>query len=150
MSYKNYVIGVYLSQGLDKVLLILKDKPQWQKGLYNFPGGKVEPQDIDVYTCASREFKEETGLDISPHDWTHVGDINGEGYNCSLLVATHRDTNGEAKSMESEQISWHEVDKLPENVISNVPWLLLFAIDSLDYNQADELLHFGTFKYKYR
>lgn len=45
----------------DDVLLVHKNKPDWQKGRLNLVGGKVEEGE-DAITCAVRELKEETGL----------------------------------------------------------------------------------------
>ena len=60
---KNYVI-VWTQRGnsKDNVLLVLKDKPEWQKGKLNLPGGKVE-DDESPLKAAVRELKEETGYD---------------------------------------------------------------------------------------
>jgi 8-oxo-dGTP pyrophosphatase MutT (NUDIX family) len=59
----NYVI-VWTQRGnsKDNVLLVLKDKPEWQKGKLNLPGGKVE-DDESPLKAAVRELKEETGYD---------------------------------------------------------------------------------------
>lgn len=43
------------------VLLIRKAKPDWQKGLLNGIGGKLEGSE-SVLECTVREFREETGL----------------------------------------------------------------------------------------
>jgi 8-oxo-dGTP pyrophosphatase MutT (NUDIX family) len=43
------------------VLLIRKAKPEWQKGLLNGIGGKLESPE-SVMDCTIREFREETGL----------------------------------------------------------------------------------------
>lgn len=45
----------------DDVLLVLKDRPAWQKGRLNLIGGKVEEGE-DPITAAVRELKEEAGL----------------------------------------------------------------------------------------
>ena len=52
-------------ENLNQTLLILKDRPEWQNGRLNLPGGKIEdgetPEDAAV-----RELKEETGYDPHP------------------------------------------------------------------------------------
>ena len=72
---RRYSAVALFSQDLDHVLLIHKQKPAWQAGKANFPGGKVEesdqPTDSELYrqtseyhNCAHRELLEETGLDV--------------------------------------------------------------------------------------
>lgn len=79
---RRYSAVALFSQDLEHVLLIHKQKPAWQAGKANFPGGKVEesdhpsqcnsPDDASGCTCnlmlyrncAHRELLEETGLDI--------------------------------------------------------------------------------------
>ena len=72
---RRYSAVALFSQDLEHVLLIHKQKPAWQAGKANFPGGKVEESDqptdseshrrTDEYrNCAQRELLEETGLDI--------------------------------------------------------------------------------------
>lgn len=46
----------------DDTLLILKERPAWQKGRLNLPGGKMEAGETPVET-AIRELKEETGYE---------------------------------------------------------------------------------------
>ncbi len=44
-----------------KLPMVLKDRPDYLKGVLNLPGGKIEP-DEDPLQAAVRELKEETGL----------------------------------------------------------------------------------------
>lgn len=46
----------------DEIILIEKQKPEWQKGKYNLIGGKVESGE-NLEEAARREFFEETGVD---------------------------------------------------------------------------------------
>jgi len=39
---KTYVAGFMFSPDLENVVLIEKQKPEWQKGKYNAVGGKIE------------------------------------------------------------------------------------------------------------
>lgn len=43
------------------ILVILKSKPDWQRGFLNLVGGKIEPEE-EAWEAALRELKEETGL----------------------------------------------------------------------------------------
>ncbi len=74
---KRYSAVVVFSEDLERVVLIHKQKPDWQAGKANVPGGKVgenddqyEPCQADYWDlvhrhCATRELHEETGLDIA-------------------------------------------------------------------------------------
>src|SRR4051812_21619015 len=46
---------------LDEILVIHKDRPSAQRGRFNLPGGKIEPEE-QVEAAAVRELFEETGL----------------------------------------------------------------------------------------
>ena len=83
---------------LDRVVLIEKQKPAWQAGKANFPGGKDETvdyatdsslfvdesktdEDLDTYyaeafrRCAIRETAEETGLVLDPNTVKHFATL---------------------------------------------------------------------------
>jgi 8-oxo-dGTP diphosphatase len=64
-----YVNGFMFNESTRSVLFIQKNRPDFQKGKWNGIGGKVEPgeQPIDAMV---REFREETGVQSAPEDWT--------------------------------------------------------------------------------
>lgn len=66
---KPYVAGFAFDKSLENVLMIRKTKPEWQAGLLNGIGGKIESYDHDVWAAQSREFWEETGLIVPPLRW---------------------------------------------------------------------------------
>lgn len=68
------------SEDKSKVLLILKDRPKWQKGKLNGIGGKFDPsQDhISHRHCQMREFEEETGIKTEMTDWEVFAIISGQ------------------------------------------------------------------------
>lgn len=58
----NYVVGFLFSTNKKEVVLIKKNRPDWQKGLLNGIGGHIE--DETPLEAMKREFLEETGLKI--------------------------------------------------------------------------------------
>jgi 8-oxo-dGTP pyrophosphatase MutT (NUDIX family) len=67
---KEYSLGIAISD--DFVILIKKTKPELQKGLYNFFGGKLEPNETPI-ECMVREFEEETGVKTKQKLWRPLG-----------------------------------------------------------------------------
>jgi 8-oxo-dGTP diphosphatase len=63
---KEYVVGFIFNEDVDEVLLIRKTHPEWQKGLLNGVGGKVEDGETPL-VAMHREWEEEVG--ISAFDW---------------------------------------------------------------------------------
>ncbi len=59
----DYVAGFYFSECGERVALIRKLKPEWQRGWLNGIGGKVEPGESPL-SAMVREFEEEAGARI--------------------------------------------------------------------------------------
>lgn len=70
-TLKKYVLGIAFSRNGEKIVLIQKNRPDWQKGKYNGIGGKIEPEDQSPNDAMIREFKEETGVE------TFIGGLYG-------------------------------------------------------------------------
>lgn len=60
-----------------EVLLIKKNKPAWQAGLFNLPGGSVEDGETP-HEAALRELREETGIEAD--QVTLLGTVEGPGW----------------------------------------------------------------------
>lgn len=56
------VVSVILRQN-SRFLLAQRSLSDRAGGTWNFPGGKIDPEDIDATTTAYRELKEEVGLE---------------------------------------------------------------------------------------
>lgn len=65
----HFVLGFAFNHDKTKLLLIKKNRPQWQAGLYNGIGGKIESFDQSPVAAMVREFKEECGLDTTCQQW---------------------------------------------------------------------------------
>jgi 8-oxo-dGTP diphosphatase len=121
-----YVAG-FLFEYQNRVALILKAKPAWQKGRLNGIGGKIEPGETPLQAMA-REFEEETGFVTAEEDWTPFVVLRGEGYcvhffRCVLAHAPNLRGSGD------EPCGWYAVSDLPRNVIPNLRWLVPLALE---------------------
>lgn len=85
----------------DSVLLIEKLKPDWQRGLYNLPGGKIEPGET-AKEAAIRELNEETGL--IANSTLDLGDISGDGWRVHVIRCIVPSTVIESKT--DEHVFW--------------------------------------------
>jgi 8-oxo-dGTP diphosphatase len=65
---KRYVVGFMFDYNRDVVVLIKKNRPEWQAGLLNGVGGKIEPGEY-AENAMAREFMEETGVQTKETDW---------------------------------------------------------------------------------
>lgn len=71
---KRMVLGFAFDRANDQVLLIRKNRPDWQAGKLNGIGGHMEGGDGGSTRAAMRrEFAEETGVDTLLDDWRHCG-----------------------------------------------------------------------------
>lgn len=148
--HKNYSLGFMFSEDKTKVLLILKDRPEWQRGKLNGIGGKEEIDDYnsgmkdDYRFTQSREFKEETGIDTYVDDWElfciikgtetteKVGTVAGSTYSIYCYKA-FSDKVYNAKTIESKVpllINSWEVGQYI--TLPHVNWLVPMALYSQD------------------
>lgn len=105
-----YVLGfAFDTRPVRRVLLIQKEKPDWQAGKMNGIGGKIEPGENDVCAMA-REFREECGIDTHPLEWRKflVMDFPGARVHC---FSVHRPFVG-ARSVTTEHVAMVCVDEL--------------------------------------
>ena len=114
MEKLQYVLIFAFNAG--KVLLRMKQKPDWQSGKWNGLGGTVEPQDRefaeDMYTtvytaqmaAAGRKFDDETGLEVASDRF--MGGIYVPYPQVGLWVYWIDLTDDEAKRC------WHVADEI--------------------------------------
>lgn len=128
---KTHTLGFIFNQKKDKVLLILKERPRWQKGKLNGIGGKHEKGESSE-ECISRETKEETNLTIAPQNWQKYAEISmNTSIDVDVFTTIFSGPESKARSNESLQVDWYPVDALPSNVMSNLRWLIPVAVDFL-------------------
>jgi len=103
---KEYVL-VYAKNiiNTDKVLLVLKDRPEELKGRLNLVGGKIELHESPEQ-AAEREFIEETGM--FPHSQPQLlGKIIGDDYIIYCLSTSVNPSPIEPRVGETELVDWY-------------------------------------------
>jgi 8-oxo-dGTP pyrophosphatase MutT (NUDIX family) len=133
---REYTIGVALSE--DHVVLVRKNRPAWQAGRINFPGGKMELGETPEQ-CIARKFAEETGVFTNVSMWDRVGVMYGEntanhedGWKVHILRAESFLFDG-VRTMEDEEVILVDRDRflvdpdLLSSYIGNLPAIYAFA-----------------------
>ena len=126
---KEYVVGfAFKGEYKEQVLLLLKNRPEWQAGNFNGVGGKVEVDKETPREAMTREFEEETGVFVPQRYWTHFCTI----YGCRAawrvtFFWTDFFLCSTAKMIEDEEPMWIQSDHLPPNMINNLNWLIPMA-----------------------
>ncbi len=124
MKKIEYVVTFLFNHDSTKVWLIEKQKPDWQKGLLNGIGGKIEIGETPT-DAAFRELKEEAGYYGSVI--TEVGymeGINNDGSQFRVEIFAGR-TNEKLYTIEKEKIVLVNIKDLPlKKTIGNVPMLI--------------------------
>ncbi len=105
------VVGAAIIDDAGRLLAAQRSAPSSYAGLWEFPGGKVEPGEQPEAALA-RECREELGIDVS------VGDVVGEVQIAIGRLRVFRATivNGEPHPHEHSALRWlapHELDDVP-------------------------------------
>lgn len=126
----NYVNGFLFSPDLTKVVLIKKTKPEWQAGMLNGVGGKMELNELPI-DAMIREFNEETGLNIQ--SWNNFATITGLDWTCYFFWSISNLYNN-AQTTTDENIGIYNVSEINIlNVIPNLKWLIPMCLDGNHY-----------------
>lgn len=116
-----YTLAFLFTEDLRKVWMIEKQHPEWQKGLLNGIGGKIQPGEDRKLSCI-REIKEEAGVVVSPNDIKAVGRISGEGYEVHVFTGK---TDQVLSTQEQEQILLIPLISMRLHMcVDNVPMLV--------------------------
>jgi 8-oxo-dGTP diphosphatase len=104
-------VGVILKDS--QLLISLRQGEQHLAGLWEFPGGKVEPGE-HVFDALARELYEELDLDVIEAEplveIRHDYEVRSVLLDCWLVT----DFEGEGQGKEGQQITWVAVDQCGE------------------------------------
>jgi A/G-specific adenine glycosylase len=82
-------------------------------GLWEFPGGKIEPGET-VEACIAREIQEEIGIEVAVGDRLITIDHTYTHYRVTLNVQHCRYVSGEPQPIECDEVRWVEVAELDQ------------------------------------
>ncbi|MBQ7413786.1 MAG: (deoxy)nucleoside triphosphate pyrophosphohydrolase [Alphaproteobacteria bacterium] len=118
-------IGMAVVVHNGKILIAQRKKTMKQGGLWEFPGGKIEPGETPVQ-CIQREFMEELGMTV------HVGKyLNEMNYTYQGLDDFHFDTYwGTCDNPTPAKLDAHE----------QIAWVSQSELDNYEFCPADKPL----------
>jgi len=129
----SYVLGFCFNALLDKVVLIRKSRPEWQRNKLNGVGGKIK-EDETPLQAMEREFREEANWD-GPVDWKQFGTLSGPDWEVHLFHSQVQDIITYNRCPEGD-VSTHHVHVILGNVRSqnsrplpNLRYLIPMAIN---------------------
>jgi A/G-specific adenine glycosylase len=82
-------------------------------GLWEFPGGKIEP-DETVEACVSREIKEELGIEIEVQDRLITIEHAYTHFKVTLNVFNCKHLSGDPQPLECDEVKWVTLDEIDQ------------------------------------
>lgn len=108
------IIGVAVIQGQDGQILIDRRRQEGLLGgLWEFPGGKVEPGET-IEACIQREIKEELGIEIAVGDRLIVVNHAYTHFKVTLNVHLCQHISGDPQPIECDEIRWVTLDEIDQ------------------------------------
>lgn len=112
----------FVSEG--RVLLLRRANTGYEDGNYSVPAGHLDGGET-VTSAAIREAREETGLELLPANLEHAlvmhrkaGD--DERIDFFLRVSAWTEDPQNCEPGKCDELSWHRLDALPENMVPYV------------------------------
>ena len=121
------VVGFAFDRQSHSVLLIRKLRPPWQAGRLNGVGGKCEANEV-ARDAMTREFREETGVDIPCQKWRRFCKLTASDGQWRVHFFSTEVAGIVPRQVEDEQPVWVPYSDLPAKVIDNLRWLIPMAL----------------------
>ena len=100
----NVVTGVIRDEN-GKILITQRNLKKAQGGLWEFPGGKIEPNETRENAIV-REIKEELDIDIQVEGYLSEKVFNYPEKDINLIALECKKINGDVKLLEHEDYRW--------------------------------------------
>ncbi|MFM7886462.1 MAG: 8-oxo-dGTP diphosphatase MutT [Pseudanabaena sp.] len=110
-KYRRIGVGVIWDHNRQLVLIDRRLPEGELAGYWEFPGGKIEP-DEDVAACIKREVQEELAIEVEVGDHLITIDHEYETLKVSLIVHHCQHIAGEPQAIACSEILWVTVEDL--------------------------------------
>lgn len=129
---KIWVVGFLFDLKGEYVVLIKKNRPDWQEGLLNGVGGHIQPNE-SAFEAMTREFNEEAGVYFEAWNMLAIfKGLDGDSNDCVcyfLYGLGNARQFAEARTVTDEVIMKLPVAELPKNLVKNLYWLIPLCFD---------------------
>lgn len=136
---RKFTVGFLFTPDLEKVLLIHKIAPEWQKGKLNGLGGKIDKGEGGM-TCFLREIEEESGIVLDKKKVRLMGSLKGVDWQVYVFGVIFHGKIFEAVTYEKEKIEWFDVNQLPAKCLPNLQWMIPFIRNELKDMKGNSFL----------
>ncbi len=106
-------------------------------GLWEFPGGKVEPSET-IEECIKREIKEELALDIEVGEHLISVDYTYPQVQISLIVHHCRHQGGEPQPLASQEVRWVSLAEIAQFKFPEANQKIIAALPKVIGNRQPE------------
>ena len=134
IGHKNIkiVVSIALINDADEILLSKRPKNKHLAGFWEFPGGKVETNEVPKIALI-REIKEELDIDINKKCIAPLSfsEFDYKEFQLLLLLYVCRRWEGEPKSMENNEIIWVKPNTLRKYKMPPADDALIYSIQDL-------------------
>lgn len=118
MSFTSYVLMIVIDPATRRAVGLTKKKgPSFLLDKLSFPGGKREEGETPE-TAASREMREETGLEVDEAAWVQALYLSERSYELHVLAAISADVHL-ARQLEEEPVQVLDIDVHAHRVIED-------------------------------
>ena len=134
IDHKNFkiVVSIALINDFNEILLSKRPKNKHLGGFWEFPGGKVETNEVPEHALI-REIKEELNIDIKNNCIAplYFREFEYKEFQLLLLLYVCRKWLGEPKSMENNELMWVKPNMLRKYKMPPADDSLIYCVQDL-------------------